>query len=124
MFVIPAGNHNRFAFQSMQPGNGAAGAGADGIVNIGDAAKLPNLLQAVLHPLEAHGHLLTDFGVDQAPCRFKSGQVIEHVVLAGKTDVALRQDRFAGFTINTADDIAQAECPLLCPVFIREIADL
>ena len=108
MLVISPGNDDGFGLHGVKPGNGARGAGADGVVDIGDPVQYPHDLQPVLHPGKRPGHPGADLVGDHALHRGKRGQIVQHVVFPGKLDLR-RGKNFPAFPCLYAAERAVSE---------------
>ena len=87
MLVVTAGNQNHLLMEGAQTGDGAGGAGGDGVVVVAHPVPRPHQLNAVLYPRKFGGEVPHHL-VGHQPVQSADGRhVILDVVLAGQEDV-------------------------------------
>ena len=123
VLIIAAGNDNGLGLEGVKSCGGAGGAGADGVVDIGDAVKHAHLLQPVLHPGKGSSYLGADLVAGPALGGSESGQIVQQIVLTGQFDLFGFHHR-AALTVNHAvNDPILAHRAVLHIALIAEVAD-
>ena len=96
VLVVPPGDEDQLLGEGLQPGDGAGGAGGDGIVVPLYAVQLPHEFNAVLHPGKGGRHPADLLRRNQPPHRGDGRQHIFHIVQPRQTD--LRSGEQGGIT--------------------------
>ena len=122
MLVVAPGDDDGLDLQGVKSRAGAGGAGADGVIDVGDAVQDAHLLQPVFHTGESHGHLTADLITDKALNSGKGGQVVEQVMLARELDLLSAHDLLLLCAVYAQDHAVFADHAPVHPVFIGKIA--
>ena len=93
VFIISPGNDNELLVKAFQPGNGAGGAGGNGIVVPAHPIQFPHKFNAVFHPGEGVRHLADHLRGNQPPHRRYGRQHIFHIVQPRYLYLTYRKER-------------------------------
>ena len=95
MFIIATGDQDHLLRKRAQAGDGARGAGGDGVVVIPHPVQLPDQLDPVFYAAECLGKRANHLIGDQAVHRRNGGHIVLLIVDTGQQDIPQRQDSAA-----------------------------